>query len=226
MARIIDRQKAVSLRKIGMTYSGIRKELGIPKSTLSGWLRKYPLTKDQMLLLEKTKKRNRDLSIEKVIVTKQKKRERRLFSIYNQEKQRLLDLNDKELQIAGLFLYWGEGNKRLNGPISLNNTDPQVVKFTLCWMTKSLGIPRGKIKVYLHLYKDMDTRREIMYWKNMLKLSLYQFAKPYIKESKRENVEHKGFGHGTCGLVVSDIRLKERVMMGIKAIADFYSVEK
>ena len=178
-----------------------------------------------MLLLEKKKKKNRILSIEKVIITKQKKRKKRLFSVYNQEKQRLLTLTDKELRIAGLFLYWGEGNKRLNGPVSLNNTDPQVMQFTLCWMTKSLGIPREKIKVYLHLYKDMNAKQEIMYWKNMLKLSLSQFAKPYIKESKRKNIVHKGFGHGTCGLVISDIRLKERVMMGIKSIADFYSAK-
>ena len=58
MARVIDRQRAVDLRKIGMTYSDIRKKLKVPKSTLSDWLRNYPLAKDQMLLLEKKKKKN------------------------------------------------------------------------------------------------------------------------------------------------------------------------
>ena len=223
MTRIIDRRKAIGLRKKGMTYSDIRKKLKIPKSTLSDWLRKYPLTSNQMLLLEKRKKINRDLSIEKVIITKQRKREERLFSTYNQEKRRLLDLTNKELQIAGLFLYWGEGNKRLNGPISLNNTDPQVLNFTLFWLLFGLDVPKEKIRVYLHLYKDMDKKVEMKFWSKELGLPLSQFAKPYIKDSKRIDIDHKGFGHGTCGLVVSNVRLKEKVMMGIKVIADNYS---
>jgi len=38
MARIIDKQKAIKLRKQGKTYGQIRQELGISKSTLSDWL--------------------------------------------------------------------------------------------------------------------------------------------------------------------------------------------
>lgn len=223
MARIIDRRKAINLRKKGMTYSDIRKELKIPKSTLSDWLREYSLTKDQMFLLEKKKKRNRYLSIEKVIRTKLNKRKARLDSTYDEEKQRFSSLNKRELEIAGLFLYWGEGNKRLNGPVSLNNTDPQVLSFTLLWLTFGLNIPKEKIRVYLHLYRDMSKEKEMLFWSRKLGLPLSQFAKPYTKESKRIDIDQKGFGHGTCGLVVSNVRLKEKVMMGIKAIADNYS---
>lgn len=223
MARIFDRQKAIDLRKRGMTYSEIRQKLTVSKSTLSDWLRKYPLTAEQIRLLENTRHRNRYLSIEKIILTKQKKYNARLVSLYEKEKKRLLTLNEKELELAGLFLYWGEGNKRMNGPISINNTDPQVLQFTLSWMKKALKIPQGKIKVYLHLYKDMDIKQEILYWQKVLGLPSSQFARPYIKKSTREEILHKGFGHGTCGLVVSDVRLKEKVMMGIKVIADFYN---
>lgn len=223
MARIFDRQKAIDLRKKGMTYSEIRQKLTVSKSTLSDWLRKYPLTSEQIRLLENTRQRNRYLSIEKIILTKQKKYNARLVSLYEQEKKRLLTLNEKELELAGLFLYWGEGSKRMNGPLSINNTDPQVLQFALSWMEKSLKIPRGKIKVYLHLYEDMDIKQEILYWKKILDLPSSQFARPYIKKSTREKILHKGFGHGTCGLVVNNVRLKEKVMMGIKVVADFYS---
>ncbi len=223
MARIIDRRKAIDLRKKGMTYSDIRKELDISKSTLSDWLRKYPLTIDQMGLLEKTKKKNKALAIEKAIRTKRKKREARLVFTYDKERRRFLSLNRRELEIAGLFLYWGEGNKRMNGPISINNTDPQVLTFALFWLTSSLDISKDRIKIYLHLYRDMNIGKEMQFWSKELGLPLSQFAKPYIKESKRSDVDHKGFGHGTCGLTVSNVRLKEKIMMGIKAIANNYS---
>jgi len=223
MARLLDRQRVIELRKKGKTYSEIRKELGIPKSTLSDWLRSYPLTEAQIVLLEKTRRKNRYLSIEKIRGTKNKKREIRLNSIYNQEKKRLLLLSKKELELAGLFLYWGEGSKNLKGALSLNNTDPQVIKFILFWLRNALEIPLEDIRVYLHLYSDMDIDGEMKFWRKELKLPPSQFYKPYIKKSKRSGIEHKGFGHGTCGLAVCDTRIKERVMLGIKSIADYYS---
>lgn len=223
MTRIIDRRKAINLRKKGMTYSDIRKKLEVAKSTLSDWLRKYPLTNSQLGLLEKAKNKNRTLGIEKVIRTKLKKREIRLNTAYDIEKNRFSSLTQRELEVAGLFLYWGEGNKRLNGPISLNNTNPQVLKFTLFWLMSGLNIPKEKIKVYLHFYNDMNKRKEMLFWSRELRLPFSQFAKPYIKESNRADVDHKGYGHGTCGLVVNNVRLKEKIMMGLQAIADNYS---
>lgn len=223
MTRIVDRQEVIKLRKSGKTYSEIRNELGIPKSTLSDWLSKYPLTNEQIVLLEKSRKLNKYLGIEKVRLTKQRKREKRLNFVYEEEKKYWAALSKRELQLAGIFLYWGEGNKNLKGPLSLNNTDPKVVRFTLYWLVYVLRIPKEKIRVYLHLYKDMNIDQEIKYWSKALQLPPTQFAKPYIKESKRVEIDHKGFGHGTCGLQVSNVRLKEKVMMAIEAIADHYS---
>ena len=220
MSRIKDRQKAIHLRKKGKTYSEIRKELNISKSTLSEWLSKLPLTSEQIKDLEKSKKNNRVLGIEKIRLTKQKKREARIKATYENQKAYWGKLSKRELEIAGIFLYWGEGAKKMNGPISLNNTDPQVLKFTLYWMTNGLEIPKEKIKVFLHLYNDMEIQKEIKYWSEELNMPFSQFSKPYIKKSTRANLTHKGFGHGTCGLLVSNILLKEKIMMAIKAISD------
>jgi len=223
MANILLRRKAIELRKLGKTYSEIREELVIPKSTLSDWLKTYPLSLEEKNLLEESRKRRKYFSIEKVRLVKQKKREERHKNTYLFEQRKWLSLTKRELELAGLFLYWGEGNKRLNGPVSLNNTDPQVLKFTLYWLQYGLGISRNKIKVMVHLYRDMDVEQELRYWSTELNLSLSQFSKPYIKDSKRSEIDQKGFGHGTCGLVVNSVLLKERVMMAIKAIADSYS---
>jgi len=225
MARSQDRQRAIDLRKRGKTYSEIRKELKIAKSTLSDWLSKYPLTEFQLSLLMKNKKNKRYVAIEKNRITKQKKREARLEWVFLEQKEKWKSLTQREIELAGLFLYWGEGAKRMNGPISLNNTDPQVLKFTLYWLTYGLKIPKEKIKVFMHLYSDMNIQKSIEFWSKELKMPKTQFAKPYIKPSKRSNLTHKGFGHGTCGLLVSSIRLKEQIMMGISAIAERYSID-
>lgn len=223
MTRIIDRRKVIELRKQGATYSDIRARLNISKSTLSDWLRSYPLTKKQINLLEKSKTRNKKLAIERFRSTMQMKREKRLSALFKQGKKRWISLTRRELELAGIFLYWGEGNKRLNGPISLNNTDPNVLKFTLYWLKNAFKIPKNKIRVHLHLYSDMDAELEMNYWSKELKIPLSQFSKPYIKSSKRSDIDQKGYGHGTCGLAVSDVRLKEKIMMDIKAISDYYN---
>lgn len=68
----------------------------------------------------------------------------------------------------------------------------------------------------------MDVEKEMKFWSKELKIPPSRFINPYIKESKKANIDHKGFGHGTFRLLVYDTRLKERILMGIKAIADCY----
>ena len=216
------RQRAILLRKQGKTYSEIRRELRVAKSTLSDWLSKYPLTPEQLVLLSKTISTNKDIARERYRITMRLRREARLQKAYEEQKKSILPLSKKELLIAGLFLYWGEGQKRLPGYIGISNTDPKIVKFSLFWLIEALMVPKGKIRIQLHLYNDMNIEEEVKYWNNELNISESQFNNPYIKTSMREGLTYKGFGHGTCTLMVSNILLKEKIMMGIEAIADFY----
>lgn len=223
MARAIERQRAFELRKQGKTYGQIIKLLKVPKSTLSDWLSQYALTEKQLSLLKINKKYSRQLAAEKNRIAKQKKRELRINSVYQKEKKKWKSLTKREIELAGLFLYWGEGTKLMKGPIVISNTDPKVIKFSLYWMIYGLKIPKAKIKVILHLYSDMDIKEEMRYWSRELRLPLSQFSKPYIKKSTRANITYKGYGHGTCGLLTSNVLLKEKIMMAIKAISDNYS---
>lgn len=226
MARRLEKSLAIELRKQGKTYNEIIGRLRIPKGTLSGWLSDYPLTNEQLKVLERNIRERRVLSIERTIAVKHKKRQKRLEGEYERQKINLLPLSKKELLIAGLFLYWGEGRKGTTSCLSLNNTDPQVVKFYYYWLTNILDIPKDKVRVALHVYKDMNIEETVNYWSNRLNIPKLQFNKPYVKESLRSNINQKGFGHGTCGLYISNTRLKEQVVLGIQAISDFYSNEK
>ena len=222
MTRFLDRQKAVELRQQGLTYSEIKETLSVSKGTLSGWLSSLELTERQIKVLNKKITSKKYLAVEKTRSIKLKKRTRRLQSIYEEEKEKLLKLSYKELYLAGLFLYWGEGVKSLTSAVGLNNTDPRVVKFYLYWLKDVLNVPKDKLRVYLHLYSDMQVDQKVSFWSSYLRLSKRQFIRPYIKTSSREGISHKGFGHGTCGIYINDVRLKEKIIKGIEAISDFY----
>ena len=220
MARLKDHEKALVLRKQGKSYSQIKKDLGVSKSTLSYWLRNYPLSKQRIRELRDWS----EVRIEKYRETMRKKREERLGRFYKEQKKLLFPFNKRELFLAGLFLYWGEGSKRQLAMISVSNTDPSVIKFFIAWLTKALKVPREKLKIYLHLYEDMDIRKEIQFWSKSLNIPLKQFTKPHIKKNSSKRINYKGgFGHGTCNAGIGDARLSEKVLMAIKAISDQYN---
>ena len=48
------REQAINLRiKENLSYTQIRKRLGVPKSTLSYWLRGFPLSEERILELRR-----------------------------------------------------------------------------------------------------------------------------------------------------------------------------
>lgn len=224
MSKILLREQAIQLRLKGNTYTQIQRSLGIAKGTLSNWLKNLPLSEEQSLLLTKNKNLSRDLAIEKYRTTRHSQRLDKLKRILSEQEKILFPLTEKELFVAGLFLYWGEGGKD-RGQLTVSNTNPKVVKFALFWMTHILKIPVYKIKVALHLYKDMDIKKSIAYWSETLDLPKDQFNKPYIKKSNREGLTYKNFGYGTCKLYHGSVLLSDQIAMSIKAISDKYGVK-
>lgn len=70
----------------------------------------------------------------------------------------------------------------------------------------------------------MVIEEEIEFWSKELHIFKDQFAKPYIKKSKKTDLDEKSFGHGTCNLIVYNTVMKEKILMSLKAMA-FYSAE-
>lgn len=217
MARFKDREKAIRLRKQEMSYSQIKKKLKVSKGTLSLWLRDYPLSKQRIRELRDCNEQR----IEKCRETKRKKKEVRLKNFYSEQKRIIFPLKKREIYLAGLFLYWGDGTKSHIATLSISNTDPSVIKFFIYWLNKSLLIPKNRIRIQLQLYNDMNIQKEINYWSNTLNIPKKQFSHPYIKKTSMVRINHKGgFGHGTCNARIGDARLSEKTVMAIKSISD------
>lgn len=221
MTKSIERTRAVELRRKGKSYSEIKEIMRVSKSSLSLWLRNIPLTEEQIKKIEGNKER----AIERFRETMRLKREKRLLEYYKKQKKSWLPLSEREFFLAGLFLYWGEGNKASRHTISISNTDPTMLVFSLMWMEKSLKIPKESIKAALQLYSDMDVEEAMDYWSYILGIPKSRFNKPYIKKSTRSSVDQKGFGQGTCNLIAQNTVIKENLLMAIKSIADFYLEE-
>ncbi len=208
---------AIKLRLAGYSYNDIRTKVAVSKSTLSLWLGNYPLSPDQLnnLLTQK-----RSLQTERFRMAMQKKRDARIKTAHNQAMIDLMPLSERDLMIAGLFLYLGEGAKVGWSRIQISNTDPDIIKFCVFWLTKILKINKLKLRAQIHLYRDMNVKKEVEFWQGVTGFSREQIIKPYIKNTSSKNIDHPSFGHGTCNVYTCNVDLKHKIMAGFKVILE------
>lgn len=204
------------MRKRGMSYSQIKSEINVSKSTLSTWLRKFPLSLEEINKLRANSPRR----IEKFRNTMQAKREKTLSNVFHKVSDELGYLSRRDILIGGIFLYWGEGSKSADYTTAVSNTDPNILRFFIKWLSL-FDIKKDKLKISLHLYSDMNINKEIDYWAKELGVPRNNFKKPYIKKSKLAGLSYKnGFGHGTCNVRYFNKEMWQYITMALKYIRE------
>lgn len=218
------REQAIKLRtEKDFSYGEIRKRLGIPKSTLSYWLRGFPLSEERILELRRQGWKSGEASREKFRATMRKKRELKDREIYNKYQKEFTELSNEVFFVAGLILYLSEGDKTNNARIGLANTDPKIIKFFIKWTNDFLGVAREDIKAQLHLYENMDIEKEKNFWENELGLDKPQFYKSQIRKLQKNSFSYKeSYRHGTCSIYVMGVEKKRELMMAIQSFIDGY----
>lgn len=212
MARRLDKEKAIKLRLKGFSYSQIKQEMGISKSTLSGWLADYPLSKTRIRELRDVSPKRIE-NYKRTVVTK---REKYFEEVYEKVKKDICKLNKRDLFLAGLFLYWGEGSKTERYTTAMSNTDPDILKYFLLWL-ELMKIPKNKISIDLQIYADMNKNTEINFWSNTLCLPKTAIRSVRVKKSNLSGLTYKkGFNHGTCHVKVYNRDLKDYILMSLK----------
>jgi hypothetical protein len=214
MALLEKKAKAVQMRRDGASYSQIKDALGVSKSTLSTWLAGMPLPEARLREL-------RDFNavrIERYRETRRRTRDARRSLVRKVAKREIGALSKREVLIAGIFLYWGEGTKTDATSVSVANTDPAMLRFFIRWLAV-LGVPKNKIRFRVHLYKDMNIENELNYWSSALGIPRSQFRKPYVKKSRRSSLSYpQRFGHGTGNVIFGNRDVAERALESLEYI--------
>ena len=216
------RQQAIDFRvKDELSYGAISKKLKVSKSTLSYWLRDFPLTEEKILELRRKNWQATEASRERFRLTMRRRREKKALEIYHQQKIYFVNLPTVALRVAGLMLYLGEGDKKNQSRIGLANTDPWIIQFFLEWLVKFMGVNKTEIRAALHLYENMDIVKEQKFWQDELGLPDSQFYKTQIRSLKTGSFSYsESFRHGTCSLFVLGAERKTKLLMAIKAFLD------
>lgn len=167
-SKIKERQAAVELRKKGYSYKEIEEVVPVSRASLSLWLRKINLTKQQ-------KDRLATLSLVGQQAGAKARRTQRLSKLSRlteEVKQELPDLLKNNFFTLGLALYWAEGSKQkpwnLAEAVGFANSDPMAVLVVRRWMRIFLGINEQELTYRLHIHVSANVQKAIDEWSDLL----------------------------------------------------------
>ena len=212
------KEKAFELRRSGMSYKQIRTELGIATSTLAGWFKNEPWSQDIKRRLSLQISWSNPKSLE-LLVKANKERWRQKHEEYRNTARREFDKYKSDpLFLAGIMLYWGEGDKSKLAYVRLTNSEPDMIRIFNLFLSKVLGISSDRINAWLLLYPDLVDPVQKNFWAKATGLSIDQFKKSiYIKGRHPA----KRLSYGVCTIFVNSRALKERVLTWIDLYKDF-----
>lgn len=198
---LIKHQRALFLRKKkGYSYNEIREEIPVSKSTLSGWLHGIELS-------EKHKKRIRQKQEERwawnfdLAEWNRSKRQKEIAAIRVKAKQEIGQLSERELFIAGIMLYWAEGNKA-STMTGVSNADPAFMTLMMHWFRKCISISEDRFRASIHYHIGQDYKKIEHFWSEITGIPLIQFRKPFCKPPGTGHRKHY-LQWGVCRVYIS-----------------------
>jgi hypothetical protein len=205
-----DKEKAFELRRQGKSYKMIGAELGIPLATLSGWFKHEPWSYEIKNKLSSQVSFSNPEKI-KLMVKATREKWNRIHKEWQQEAiDEFPQLKNNILFLAGLMLYWGEGDRSLkNGLVRLANSDPGMIKIFYLFLSKNLQISPDKIHAWLLLYPDLIDAVQKNFWSMATGINPYQFKKSIVIRGKHPT---KRLSYGVCTIFVHSRKLKEKII--------------
>lgn len=215
--------KAKEMRKSGTSLGTISDYLNLNKSTISYWCRNIELKESA---IKKIKIKGKERSVQALLRYSEIKRKERIQrTLINKKSGANLvgEFKERDLLMAGLGLYWGEGYKESNGELGFTNSNPNIIKFYISWL-KIFNINESDLICRLtinHFFK-LKEKQIKSFWINLLKIKEDQFSKTtYTKtELKKSYIKDISNYKGIMRIKVRrGLSLKNKILGAIDHIS-------
>ncbi|MFJ8020397.1 hypothetical protein [Streptomyces sp. NPDC096311] len=192
------RKRARELRGQGWTYNEIQAELGCSKSSVSLWVRDLPHPEPRCTPEEQRARMNAGLArlrAEQDRVREETKR---------QAAESIGALSDRELFMAGVALYWAEGQKskpyQRRESVIFINSDPGVIQVYLAWLDL-LDVPRERLRFRVMIHETADVATAERYWADLVGIDAAALQPTTLKKHNPKTVR-KNVGDAYRGCLV------------------------
>lgn len=218
------KNKAIALRKQGLSYSEVLKKVPVAKSTLSLWLREVGLSKVQKQRLTQKK-------LEAAYRGAMSRKNDRIFrqkQIMQTAYSEVGVLSSRERWLIGVALYWAEGSKekeyRHGSSVQFSNSDPHMVRFFFKWLIEICRISRVSVSFDIYIHESSAERLvEVKkYWSKVTSFPADLFSRIYFKrhniKTNRRKVDDLYYGQLRIKVNASSVLLRriEGWISGIK----------
>ncbi|MBP9728351.1 MAG: hypothetical protein KBD27_03155 [Candidatus Moranbacteria bacterium] len=190
-----EKEKAILLRKQGLSYNEILRVVPVAKSTLSVWLKdiglakahKQRLTEKRKQAQQKAQQACRDIRIT------------REAEIIKTAQQEIGKINRREFWLIGSALYWAEGSKQkpnlVSQKVSFNNSDPKMILLFDKWIKEFCERNSDSLIYSIYIHTTGDVERAKKFWSELLKTPI---EKVYFKKgnpkTNRKNIQNFYYG--------------------------------
>lgn len=204
---------AIKLRKKGLSIGKIEHRLGIPRSTLSGWLRDIELSKKQKEKLIQNWRKALVKARKKAVLWHNAQKEKRLRSAKEQALKTVgaIDIADKKiLELALAILYMGEGTKS-KVETAMGSSDSLILKFFLSALKTLYNLDPKKVKCQLSLRADQNPEKMKRFWSKELNIPIDNFG--YVNIDKR-TVGSKTYPRykGVCYIICGNVAIQRKLL--------------
>src|SRR3989344_3546039 len=200
--KLQEKEKAILLRKEGLSYNEILKQVPVAKSSLALWLQSIGLS-------EKQKQRLSEKKLASARRGALKKKEDRILKtrvIKENAEKEVKKLTRREVWLVGVALYWAEGSKekewRPGSRTQFSNSDQNMIRFFMFWLTEICGVSKGYIvpEIYIHESHREKISAVISFWSRETSISADKFKRIYFKKNKIK-IKRRNIGSGYYGVL-------------------------
>jgi hypothetical protein len=216
------REEAQKLRGEGKSISEIVSRLNASKSTVSYWCRDIILTRAQQRMLAR---RQRHAGAAGRLRAAELKRAERVMRSEKDAAQGVRDvgfLNQRDIYILGLALYWGEGYKSGNEECGLTNSDPMIILTFVRWLKSVYGISSKDLVLRVSINQTHRHRvsQVEQHWSRVTGIPLSQFtATSLIRSASRKIYRDTETHFGTLRVKVrKGTSLRRRILGSLNAL--------
>jgi len=213
--------EVIAYRKQGYSYLDISNKFGVPKSTLSGWLKGIEF-KPNLKVRARV-----NLAVQKSIGVRRANKLKSIILAKQTAKKELGSLSRRDLWLLGIGMYIGEGAKSIEN-VRIINSDPLVIKTAVHWLKDICGLTNKNLSLFVHTYPDNDIRATIRFWSKVTGIPVEQFGKTQIDRRIGKLSRNRGkLPYGTVQLRVRaggekefGVFLHRRIMGWIEVIGE------
>ena len=196
--KVVERQRAVVLRAGGMRLADIAAELGVSKGTVSLWVRGVPCPP---IDVRRGPRRPSRLHLER---------------LHNEAaglewgRTTVGAMDARDLIVAGVALYAGEGGKTGNEVVFVNS-DPRMVQLFVLWLRTLFSIDESRLKCRLYLHEGLDLEAATRFWSDALSIDVRNFTTPH-RPPANPSIRKSKHVHGCLTVRYADAPTKRKIL--------------